>query len=667
MTAPEPPLFHTVLVANRGEIAVRVIRTLRTLGIRSVAVYSDADADAAHVRAADEAVRIGPAPAAQSYRSIAAVLGAAAQTGAQAVHPGYGFLSENEEFARACADAGLVFIGPPPAAVAAMGDKIAAKSAVAAAGVAVVPGRHAPHMDDRQIAEAVADIGLPVMLKPSAGGGGKGMRVVRDTTELAGAIAAARREAESSFGDPTLLVERLIERPRHIEVQVLADNHGRIVHLGERECSLQRRHQKVVEEAPSPAVSPQLRESLGAAAIDVARSCGYRGAGTVEFIVDAASPQDFYFLEMNTRLQVEHPVTEAVTGWDLVEWQIRIAAGQPLPPGPDGVAVTGHAIEARVYAEDPARDFLPSSGRLLAVAEPGWVRVDSGVGAGQEVGTHYDPMIAKVIAAGSTRSDALARLDRALAETAYLGVATNIGFLRRLLSLPDVVAGDLHTGLIGAHPGLFDEGEPQDHELAAAALLRVLALQSDRPGDPWQQPDGWRLTGPAPIGVRMRAADGAVVDIEVRGQPDQATVSIAGAPALAAVADRCADLLQVSLAGDTRTYVAARDGDIVWLASGGRAVRLVEIDRLDAEAADAGTTGPGAVRSPMPGTVIAVNVAAGDSVGVGAPLVTVEAMKMEHTLVAPAESRVVAVEAVLGARVELDEVLVRLGPVEQVP
>ena len=434
---------HAVLVANRGEIAVRIIRTLRALGLRSVAVYSDADAGARHVREADLAIRLGPAPAAESYLNAAAVLAAAAGSGAQAVHPGYGFLSENAAFARACAAAGLVFIGPPPAAIEAMGDKIAAKATVAAAGVPVVPGAGAAGLADTDLAAAVARIGFPVLIKPSAGGGGKGMRLVRAAGELPAALEGARREARAAFGDDTLLAERYVERPRHIEIQVLADGHGHVIHLGERECSLQRRHQKIIEEAPSPLLDEPSRAAMGAAAVEAARSVGYVGAGTVEFIVSGDRPEEFWFLEMNTRLQVEHPVTELVTGWDLVELQVRVAAGESLPMRQDQVRLTGHAIEARVYAEDPARGFLPTGGKVLALREPDLphVRVDSGLAENMTVSSAYDPMLAKVIAYGADRGDALRRLDAALADTAVLGVTTNIAFLRALLSHPDVAAG----------------------------------------------------------------------------------------------------------------------------------------------------------------------------------------------------------------------------------
>ncbi|MFD0262092.1 acetyl/propionyl/methylcrotonyl-CoA carboxylase subunit alpha [Kitasatospora indigofera] len=467
-------MFDTVLVANRGEIAVRVIRTLRRLGVRSVAVFSDADADAPHVREADVAVRLGPpdhsdSSAAETYLRTDQILAAARRTGAQAVHPGYGFLAENAAFARACADAGLAFIGPPPTAVELMGDKINAKEAVRAAGVPVVPGSQDAAPGDAELTAAAEAIGYPVLLKPSAGGGGKGMRLVRDPADLPAEIEAARRVARTAFGDDTLLLERWIDRPRHIEVQVLADAHGRTVHLGERECSLQRRHQKLIEEAPSVLLNPETRAAMGAAAVRAAEACGYTGAGTVEFIVPGLDPTadeppagvlDFFFMEMNTRLQVEHPVTELaiVVGrdtadprrLDLVEWQLRIAAGEPLPFDQPDISFLGHAIEARICAEDPERDFLPTGGRILLLEEPQGegIRVDSGVAPGSEIASAYDPMLAKVIAYGPDRPTALRRLRSALADTRILGVTTNTGFLRRLLAHPDVVAGRLDTGLV---------------------------------------------------------------------------------------------------------------------------------------------------------------------------------------------------------------------------
>uniref|UniRef100_UPI002457B532 acetyl-CoA carboxylase biotin carboxylase subunit n=1 Tax=Nocardia farcinica TaxID=37329 RepID=UPI002457B532 len=437
--------FDTVLVANRGEIAVRVLRTLRALGIRSVAVYSDADAGARHVREADVAVRLGPAPARESYLDIDKVVQAARRTGAEAVHPGYGFLSENAAFAAALAEAGIVFLGPPARAIEIMGDKIAAKSTVSAFGVPVVPGIARPGLTDADLISAAAEIGYPVLVKPSAGGGGKGMRRVDDPADLPAALVSARREAGSAFGDDTLFLERFVTRPRHIEVQILADTHGTVVHLGERECSLQRRHQKVVEEAPSPLLDAGTRARIGAAACDTARSVDYVGAGTVEFIVSADRPDEFFFMEMNTRLQVEHPVTEMVTGIDLVQAQVRIAAGEPLGLSQEQIRLTGHAVEARVYAEDPGRGFLPTGGTVLDLVDPAGpgVRVDSGLRVGTVVGSDYDPMLSKVIAHGPDRAAALARLDRALSGTTVLGVTANIEFLRFLLADEDVRAGRL--------------------------------------------------------------------------------------------------------------------------------------------------------------------------------------------------------------------------------
>jgi acetyl-CoA/propionyl-CoA carboxylase biotin carboxyl carrier protein len=473
MNAPSEPRpghehvdgFRTVLVANRGEIARRVIRTLRRLGIRSVAVYSDADAGAPHVREADVAVRIGPAAAAQSYLDIAAVVAAAVESGADAVHPGYGFLSENVAFSRACADAGIAFIGPGERALDVMGDKIRAKAHVAGYSVPTVPGFSAAGMTDAEIAAAAGAAGFPLLVKPSAGGGGKGMQVVKSAEDLPEALATARRVAAAAFGDDALLLERLIERPRHIEVQVLADEHGNVVHLGERECTLQRRHQKVVEEAPSPVVDAETRARLGAAACAAAASVDYRGAGTVEFLVAGDRPDEFFFIEMNTRLQVEHPVTELVAriggeDIDLVEQQVRIAEGLPIAFAQEDVRLEGHAVEARVYAESPERGFLPAAGEVLAWRPAAGVRTDAAVESGSVVTADYDPMIAKVIAHGDDRAAALERLDAALAETVVLGIDTNIGFLRELLAQDGVQSGDMDTGLIDRMPAYVASAPP---------------------------------------------------------------------------------------------------------------------------------------------------------------------------------------------------------------
>jgi acetyl-CoA/propionyl-CoA carboxylase biotin carboxyl carrier protein len=650
-------VFETVLVANRGEIAVRVIRTLSAMGVRSVAVYSEADAGALHTRLADVAVPIGPAPAAQSYLSIERVLDAARRTGAQAVHPGYGFLSENVEFARACEKAGIVFIGPPIGAIEAMGDKIRAKRTVAAAGVPVVPGRTEPGMDDDAVARAAIEVGFPVLLKPSAGGGGKGMRVVRDPAELTEQIAGARREARSSFGDDTLLVERYLGNSRHIEVQVFGDTHGNVVHLGERECSLQRRHQKVIEEAPSPLLGTATRASMGSAAVDAARAVGYTGAGTVEFIVDADSPRDFFFLEMNTRLQVEHPVTECITGLDLVEMQIRVAAGERLPIDQSDVVLDGHAMEARVYAEDPARGFLPQAGEVVGLVEPTGpgIRVDSSLRVGGVVGTDYDPMLAKVIAWGPDRETARARLVRALGDTAVLGVATNTTFLRDLLNDPDVVAGRLDTGLIERRGEALTRADPPPPHVYAAAALALL-LETEPTGavvDPWEVPTGWRLGEPAWTVRRLQAIGGEPVEVRVRGGSSAAQVRVGEGAPMAARVSRDGDLLSVTLDDVTTRFTVVHATGTVWLAVDGHVAALREHERLAPTGAAAGSDG--AVTAPMPGTVTVVQVSLGDQVEAGTPLLVVEAMKMEHVLTAPVAGTVTELLVTAGQQVRLDE------------
>jgi acetyl-CoA/propionyl-CoA carboxylase biotin carboxyl carrier protein len=661
---PEKPTtrFATVLVANRGEIAVRVIRTLRRLGIRAAAVHSDADASARHVRDADVAVRIGPAAATHSYLDIDAVVAAALRVGADAVHPGYGFLAENPRFAQACADAGLVFIGPPVAAIEAMGDKIRARHAAVAAGVRVVPGCDEPGMSDADLAAAAREIGFPVLVKPSAGGGGKGMVRVDGAAGLSAAIASARRQAAASFGDDTLLVERYVRAPRHIEIQVLADAHGQVVHLGERECSLQRRHQKIIEEAPSVLLTPQRREAMGAAAVRVAGACGYVGAGTVEFIVDGERPDDFFFLEMNTRLQVEHPVTELVTGLDLVEEQLRCAAGEPLRLQQSDVALTGHAVEARVYAEDPARDFLPTGGRVLVLHEPAadGVRVDSGLAAGEVVGSDYDPMLAKIIAWAPDRAGALARLDAALADTAVLGVITNLGFLRRLLADPDVVAGRLDTDLVQRRgPGPDPAAEPG--EAAVAAGLARLMERDPGPGaDPFAVPSGWRLgAAPAWTHERLQVLGGPTIDVRLRGRATEAQVAL-GEPADGSAAPMAArarrdgdDRLSVTVDGRTTGWWYARDGELLWVTAGGQAWALREVAARVRDG-DGPDHEHGPLRSPMPGTVVAVHVAEGDLVEPGQPVVTVEAMKMEHVVRARGSGVVRTLPVVTGQAVALD-------------
>ncbi|WNF27186.1 acetyl/propionyl/methylcrotonyl-CoA carboxylase subunit alpha [Streptomyces sp. C11-1] len=641
-------MFDTVLVANRGEIAVRVIRTLRELGVRSVAVFSDADADARHVREADTAVRIGPPPASESYLNVTALLEAAHRTGAQAVHPGYGFLAENAEFAQACTDAGLVFIGPPAPAISLMGDKIRAKETVAAAGVPVVPGSSGSGLTDAELEEAAREIGTPVLLKPSAGGGGKGMRLVRDAAVLAEEIAAARREARASFGDDTLLVERWIDRPRHIEIQVLADGRGHVIHLGERECSLQRRHQKIIEEAPSVLLNGETRAAMGEAAVQAARSCGYAGAGTVEFIVPGDDPSSYYFMEMNTRLQVEHPVTELITGLDLVEWQLRVAAGERLPYAQEDIRLNGWAIEARVCAEDPSRGFLPSGGTVLALREPqgGGVRTDSGLSEGVPVGSLYDPMLSKVIAYGPDRATAIRRLRAALADTVILGVPTNAGFLRRLLAHPDVIAGDLDTGLVEREAeGLVPDGVPHEVYAAAAAVRRdALEPRPDAGGwtDPFSVPSGWRTGGVrAPLRFPLRVSGADPVTYE--------------APSGAVVApDR------VTVERDGAVVHFHRSGD--WLGRDGDTWHVQDHDPVEASLSGAGRSGADTLAAPMPGTVTVVKVAVGDRVEAGQSLLVVEAMKMEHVISAPHAGTVTELDVTAGATVAMDQVLAVVAP-----
>jgi len=667
-------VFDTVLVANRGEIACRVIKTLRRMGIRAVAVFSDADAEAPHVRLADVAVRI------ESYLAIPAVIDAARATGAQAVHPGYGFLSENTAFAAACEEAGIVFVGPPSSAIEAMGDKIRAKQTVAKAGVPVVPGSDGAGLDDSALALAVEQVGYPVLLKPSAGGGGKGMREVHQASELAEAIASARREARGSFGDDTLLVERLIRNPRHIEIQVMADTHGNVIHLGERECSLQRRHQKIIEEAPSPLLTDEQREAMGAAAVEAARAVGYTGAGTVEFIVDGHDPDQWFFMEMNTRLQVEHPVTEEIYGADLVETQVRVAAGEAEPWGTP--RRRGHAVEARLYAEDPAAGFLPTGGRILRLRWPEGVRVDAGVAEGGVVGSAYDPMLAKVIVWAPTRDEALRGLHAALGDTVLLGLDTNIGFLRALLADADVRAGRLDTGLVGRRLDALTATDVPPDVLPAAAVHALAELEPSGPVvDPFDVPGGWRVGAPAWTTWRMAVAGRDPVEVRARGRATDAVVQV-GPPGrqqgdtadtqrpechpadTRAGGGITGDTLTVTVDGVTRAYAVALDGDTLWLGRDGGTWAVHEQGPVDAVAAE--TTGAGGpVRSPMPGTVTLVEVTDGQTVTAGDRLVVVEAMKMEHVLTAPVDGVVRDLRAKAGATVAKDAVLLSVDVEER--
>ncbi|GAA3284884.1 acetyl/propionyl/methylcrotonyl-CoA carboxylase subunit alpha [Nesterenkonia halobia] len=672
MTAPSTRrsarLFGTVLVANRGEIAVRVITTLRRLGISSVAVHSEADADAAHVHLADRAVCIGPPAAAESYLDIGAVVDAARAAGADAVHPGYGFLSENLEFARACRQAGITFIGPGVDALEIMGDKIRSKNHVAAAGVPLVEGISEPGMDDRRLIEAAEGMTFPVLIKPSAGGGGKGMHVVERPEDLAESLVTTRRVAQASFGDDTLFIEQLIRSPRHIEVQILADSHGGVVHLGERECSLQRRHQKVIEEAPSPLLDERTRERIGQAACDTARSVDYLGAGTVEFLVSDEQPDRFHFMEMNTRLQVEHPVTEQVTGVDLVEQQIRLAAGEPLAIRQEDVALDGHSVEARVYAEVPESGFLPSTGTVVHLTEPvgEGVRVDSGLRAGHVVGVDYDPMLAKVITTGADREQAFARLHRALGETVVLGLETNVSYLQQLAADDDVRAGRLDTTMIERRLPEMTFPRPDEDVLVAAAQFVADAREAPAPGRPdhgWRR-DGWRLGERSDVTwtATHRAPDGEQLTVVVPlDEPAELRATAPGGPR------RSAGTQLFTRNGVTRPMTLVegerrREGVDVWVWSARFTGMITVLDRqartlqlLAQREARHAVAAPEVV-APLPGTVVAVEASSGARVEAGDPLVTIEAMKMEHRLTAPLEGTA-TIAVAPGDRVSLGQVL----------
>jgi 3-methylcrotonyl-CoA carboxylase alpha subunit len=634
-------MFEKILIANRGEIACRVIRTARRLGIRTVAVYSDADAGALHVTLADEAYRIGPAPARDSYLKIDAILEAAARSGARAIHPGYGFLAENAGFAQACEGAGIVFIGPPAAAIRAMGDKSAAKGIMEKAGVPLIPGYHGADQEPARLREEAERIGFPVLVKASAGGGGKGMRAVMRPAEFADALASARRESRSSFDDDRVILEKYLARPRHVEIQVFCDERGNAVHLFERDCSVQRRHQKVLEEAPAPGVKASLRSRMGATAVTAARAIGYVGAGTVEFLL--TEDGSFYFMEMNTRLQVEHPVTEMITGQDLVEWQIRVAAGEPLPRGQRELAIGGHAIEARIYAEDPARGFLPSVGWLTHLrppAESANVRVDAGVRQGDDVSLHYDPLIAKLVAWDTDRQSALRRLRKALSEFQAVGVATNIGFLESVAAHPSYAAGELDTGFVERHREtlLPDPRPAPDRALALAALDALLRLDagakeaaraSSDPYSPWHKTSGWRLN--SGTHHELHFLDGErPVRVAAHFRPDGYLLDLPGGPLrVRGELDPAGDLL-ADLGGTRIKVTVVRHGpSLTVLDRDGTHVLVLHDPHAlaEEEAAAAGT-----LTAPMPGKIAAVMVREGERVEKGKPLLVLEAMKMEYTI-----------------------------------
>ena len=637
-------MIRKLLVANRGEIACRVMHTARRLGIETVAVYSDADADALHVRQADRAVRIGPPVAAASYLDIEAVIGAVAETGADAVHPGYGFLSENAEFADACAAAGCTFVGPSASAIRAMGSKIEAKHLVSEAGTPVVPGYLGDDQDPDVLSAKAQEIGFPLLVKASAGGGGRGMRRVDDAGSFGAALEGARREATAAFGDDRVLLERMIQQPKHIEVQVLGDAHGNMVYLFERDCSMQRRHQKVVEEAPGPTVSATLRATMGEAAVRAARAIDYVGAGTVEFIAEG---DDFYFMEMNTRLQVEHPVTEAILGLDLVELQLRVAAGEPIPFAQEDLRIDGHAIEVRVYAENPKRNFLPSSGTLHRVDWPNGVRVDAGVETGSDVPVHYDPMMAKVIAHAPDRPAAIAALRRALRQTEIVGVDHNVGYLANILAHAEFARGTYTTALADdAAASLAPPDGPVPLLLTVASLVTV-------PGDaaPWDAADGFQLNLPHAQRLRLRR-NRENLDVRVTRNADGAYRAEGpdGTHEMREIVLR-ANRIEARIDGEPARASVYPIGDTVFIVSDGNT------ERIEQQTVDVGdfrsiANPQGNVAAPMPGSITAVAVAAGDFVKAGQTLMVLEAMKMEHTIVAPGDGKVATINVSPGERVD---------------
>jgi 3-methylcrotonyl-CoA carboxylase alpha subunit len=654
-------MIRRLLVANRGEIVCRIARSARRLGITTIAVYSDADRDAQHVRAADEAYYLGPSPAAESYLDIGKIIALAKSVGADAVHPGYGFLSENARFAQACEDAGLIFVGPPAAAIQSMGSKSASKAAMAAAGVPVAPGYHGAEQSAQRLTEEAARVGFPLIIKASAGGGGKGMQVVSSAAEVAAAVESAQRLARTAFGDDRLLMERYFPKARHVEVQVFADSHGQTVSLFDRDCSVQRRHQKIIEEAPAPDLRGEVRAAMAQAAVKTAQAVGYIGAGTVEFLVDEA--QNFYFMEMNTRLQVEHPVTEFITGVDLVEWQLRIAQGERLPGDQASITQRGCAVEARLYAEDPARDYLPSVGRITHLRWPAGVpglRLDIGVEAGDEVSTYYDPMLGKIVAWGESRAMAIDLLHRALLDLQVAGVATNRAQLLSVLADEEFRRGAVATNFLNVRRDKLLFGEPQAGSIDIALAAVWLAAKNTADDALWEDSRGWRLAMPASTAWRFTQGS-AAVELSAPGTylarvgTDEYSVRVLA---------RGAESLRAEFEGQVHSVTVFDADPVLHLFHDGRHAQLNVVDTDDALQA-AGGTEQGSLLTPLPGTIVAVHVAAGQQVVRGAPLVTVEAMKMEHTLTAPYEGVVSRIAFGLKDRVQAGAVLVELTPLDK--
>ena len=692
-------MFTKILIANRGEIACRVAATARRMAIKTVAVYSDTDAHAKHVSVCDEAIHIGGNAPKDSYLRWERILQAAKDTGAQAVHPGYGFLSENEEFAQACADAGLVFIGPPPSAIKAMGLKAESKRLMGLAGVPLVPGYHGADQDSALLQREADAIGYPVLIKASAGGGGKGMRIVESATDFAAALASCKREAINSFGDDAVLIEKYVQRPRHIEIQVFGDSHGNCVYLFERDCSVQRRHQKVLEEAPAPGMTDAMRKQMGEAAVAAARAVNYVGAGTVEFIVEQKpdGAMNFFFMEMNTRLQVEHPVTEAITGLDLVEWQLRVACGEKLPLAQDQLKMTGHAIEARICAETPDKNFLPATGTLHVYGLPdcvtfgrGSVRVDSGVRAGDTISPYYDSMVAKLIVHAATREEALARLDLALSQTHIVGLSTNVQFLRHVVQSPSFVQANLDTALIPREAAVLFNQEKVGLAMAVAGVVAHALLLEREPErehvraqapsagaagwtDPWAERDGWRASGLSQRRFEFEFAgeSHATVLTYLHDGATQLTVGDASGLLLFSAVQKdqrhgqcdgnsdAASAIDVQFAGQRQVLNVYQNGAVAHVHSAQGASQIIAIDTL--AHAGAGLADVGRLTAPMPGKVVSFSVKAGDKVTRGQPLAVMDAMKMEHTIAAPADGTVAELLFAPGDQVAEGAELLRLA------
>ena len=656
-------MFKKILIANRGEIACRVMRTARRMGVATVAVYSDADAKSLHVEMADEAIHIGPAPVSESYLKADRIIGAAQVTGAEAIHPGFGFLSENPDFVEAVEAAGLTFIGPSASAIRAMGLKDAAKKLMEEAGVPVVPGYHGEEQDPEFLAKRADEIGYPVLIKARAGGGGKGMRRVDDPADFAASLASASREAEASFGDGACLIEKYILSPRHIEIQVFGDDHGNAVHLFERDCSLQRRHQKVIEEAPAPGMTNEVRAAMGDAAVKAAKAINYSGAGTIEFIVDSANglrTDGFWFMEMNTRLQVEHPATEEITGVDLVEWQLRVAAGAPLSMAQEDLSISGWAFEARIYAEDATKNFLPATGRLSHLRFPDDARIETGIRSGDEITPFYDPMIAKLVVHGDTRSEALGRLHAALQATQAAGSVTNLDFLARLSSHTDFAAGIVDTGLIERDAeALTTLIAPPQTAVALAALVSLGLVVDGQTSDPFDRQDGFRLWEPATTTARLMVG-GEETSLPVEIAANAYRVTIEGAQ-IAVSLRHLSDGVEITKDGAVSTAHFTRDARSVTVYING----AHEFGLVDPLAGAGGSDGGGDdVRAPMPGLVKAISAVVGDTVEEGAALAMMEAMKMEHTLKAPRAGVIAAINAAPGDQVDEGAVLIALEPAD---